>query len=264
LTTRQKKKFLPKMTNSHFGGKIKKMALGEFDDSDDDFETTTDISTAVEESQDDSDDDNSTASADGDYWMDEPPAEHVNADDEVYYEEFRFTGTPGPLHSVSTVYDDFRLFLSDEILELITSETNRMRCSMRKRKRGNADVAVDGDEMMVFIAVTILTEIHGKKVLRHHWSTDNYLRTPIFSQLMSRDRYEAIASWLHFEDDSAIQNRQGAPVDKFAKIRRLFDMFNERFSACYELDRSISVDESLLLWKGHHSLKRYIPFNIRG
>ena len=48
-------------------------------------------------------------------------------------------------------------------------------------------------------------------------------------------------------------------ADKFGKIRNLYNIINDRFSSAYNMDQAVSVDEQLILWKGHHSLKRYIP-----
>jgi hypothetical protein len=51
----------------------------------------------------------------------------------------------------------------------------------------------------------------------------------------------------------------GEHVDNISDIRPLFDMFNEAFKASYNLQREISIDESMLLWKGFSPLQRYIP-----
>jgi hypothetical protein len=60
---------------------------------------------------------------------------------------------------------------------------------------------------------------------------------------------------LHFENN----NTSFSNSDKFWKIRRVFNIFNWRFGAVYNPTQELSVDESLVLWKGHHSLRRYIP-----
>ncbi len=111
------------------------------------------------------------------------------------------------------------------------------------------------NELWLFIAVAMLNEIHNKNVSRDNWSIDELLFTPIFGRLMPRDRYEEIGKHLHFVDNTS---RQPAG-DKFWKIRKLFNLFNEAFQTEFNLDRTISVDESLMLWRGHHSLRRYIP-----
>ena len=39
----------------------------------------------------------------------------------------------------------------------------------------------------------------------------------------------------------------------------MFELFRTQLKTAYNLDRVVSVDESILLWRGHHSLRRYIP-----
>ena len=65
------------------------------------------------------------------------------------------------------------------------------------------------------------------------------------------DRYLYIQSALNFSSDS-----EACSTDRIWKIRKFMDMMNARFTANYSLSQRISIDESLLLWKGHHSLRR--------
>ncbi len=75
---------------------------------------------------------------------------------------------------------------------------------------------------------------------------DTLVYSPIFGQVMTRDRYEEIGKHLHFVDNT-ITPPSG---DKFWKIRHFFDLFNEAFQQEFNLDRTVSVDESLMLWRG--------------
>ena len=47
--------------------------------------------------------------------------------------------------------------------------------------------------------------------------------------------------------------------DKLFKLRPLIDHLFEKFQEVYTPTRNISIDESLLLWKGRLSFKQYIP-----
>jgi hypothetical protein len=71
---------------------------------------------------------------------------------------------------------------------------------------------------------------------------------------MPRNRFQFIMQSLHFAAD----NEENIN-DKIWKIRKVFDMLNESFRTSYNLEREISIDESMMLWKGHHSLVRYVP-----
>jgi hypothetical protein len=108
------------------------------------------------------------------------------------------------------------------------------------------------DELKKVTVILLLSAIHNKVSFKLLWSTNPYEATPIFAKIMSRDRFLDILSILHFSDDIETD-------DKFHKVRQLINMFNERFNDVYNVEPYISIDESLLLWRGNHSGQRYIP-----
>ena len=67
--------------------------------------------------------------------------------------------------------------------------------------------------------------------------------TSIFSAIMSRNRFQLLLKFLHFNNNSNMPE----PIDKLFKLRPLLDPA-----------RNISIDESLLLWKGRLGFKEYI------
>ncbi|XP_072159136.1 piggyBac transposable element-derived protein 4-like [Bemisia tabaci] len=76
---------------------------------------------------------------------------------------------------------------------------------------------------------------------------------PIFSQLMSRNRFLAIVRFLHFS--SNLDQTNG---DRMFKIRSVLDYIRAKFKALYKPGQNICIDESLLLFKGRLSFKQYI------
>ena len=60
---------------------------------------------------------------------------------------------------------------------------------------------------------------------------------------------------MHFADNRTL----GENYEKIAKIKPIHDYLSQRFSLLYTPKRDISIDESLLLWKGRLSWKQYIP-----
>ena len=70
--------------------------------------------------------------------------------------------------------------------------------------------------------------------------------TPIFTAIMSRNRFQLLLKFLHFNNNSNMP----APIDTLFKLWPLLN----HVSAC-----NISIDESLLLWKGRLGFKEYIP-----
>ena len=228
------------------------MAIGDNENSDDDNLTdisgVSELNLEEEESEDEIEFDIGNM-----LWSDEMP-------EDVIYDHPQFTGAPrGPIQPVRTFLECIQLYLTSDVMNLIVIETNRV-LQLRGPKRNRQGQQVNRNlltvnELWVYIAVAMLGEIHNKNVSRDNWSTDDLLFTPIFGKVMSRDRYEEIGKYLHFVDNTV----RPPAGDKFWKIRNLFDLFNESFQREFSLDRTVSVDESLMLWRGHHSLRRYIP-----
>ncbi len=69
---------------------------------------------------------------------------------------------------------------------------------------------------------------------------------------MSHDRYLYICSILHTGKDSE-KDYNKPPLWKCSKM---IDLVNANFVSSYYLDAEVSID---MLFKGHHSLFRYIP-----
>ena len=79
------------------------------------------------------------------------------------------------------------------------------------------------------------------------------LHTPIFGQIMFRDRYIHILRCLHFHDNKEIVNHP------LVKIKSAIGHEQSKFSAVLIPGKNLCIDESLLLWKGRLRFKQYIP-----
>ena len=77
----------------------------------------------------------------------------------------------------------------------------------------------------------------------------------MMSRVMSYNRFHLIDKFLHFVDNKSLDEN----YEKIAKIKPIYQYLFERFRTLYIPERDISIDESLLLWKGRLSWKQYIP-----
>ena len=71
---------------------------------------------------------------------------------------------------------------------------------------------------------------------------------------MSRNRFLAINKFFHFVNNSVLDSN-----DRLRKITPVVDHLHDVFSRSFLPSRYVSVDESLLLWKGRLGWKQYIP-----
>ena len=75
---------------------------------------------------------------------------------------------------------------------------------------------------------------------------------------MSRERFQSILEFIHFNDNSRY-DVNNPNRDKLFKIRPVVTYFVTKFQTVYSPDREVSIDEELLLWKGRLGFKQYIP-----
>lgn len=170
-----------------------------------------------------------------------------------------------PLPEDPNLLDFVELFLDDDFFNLLVTQTNLYHAQYREahtilprhsRARQWKDVTVS--EMKQFIALYLLTGVVRKPEISQYWSTDSLLKTPIFGEIMSRNRFQTILEFLHF-NDNANYDANDPNRDRLFKVRPLVEHLVERFKTVYTPDKNIAVDEELLLWKGRLGFKQYIP-----
>lgn len=69
-------------------------------------------------------------------------------------------------------------------------------------------------------------------------------------------RFDDISSSLHVNDDNM---RPADCKDKLYKLRPFINAVNDRLPELYNVTREVSVDESMILFKGRSSIKQYNP-----
>ena len=87
---------------------------------------------------------------------------------------------------------------------------------------------------MIFV-----TGVVRKLKLELYWSTIGIFQTPIFPQTMSRNRFQLIQKYLHFNDNNAAGPNEGL----FYKICTILVIVVNNFRTTYMPDREISLDE---------------------
>ena len=75
--------------------------------------------------------------------------------------------------------------------------------------------------------------------------------------MMPRDRYEAILSFLHFNDNSNQIPGGVQSQDRLFKIRPLLDLLEPKFSELYHPKKELSLDEMTIAFKGRSMMKLY-------
>ena len=70
---------------------------------------------------------------------------------------------------------------------------------------------------------------------------------------MTRDQFLALLTFWHLNDNENVDE-----TNKMFKIEPLFKKLNENFQSTYYPKQQLSVDESMVPWKGRVSFRQFI------
>ena len=152
--------------------------------------------------------------------------------------------------------DFFKLFIDDDLMNYLVAETNTFAeqfvrdNNLKRRSRVHEWYPTNPKEMKEFLGLTFLMGIVQKPTISMYWSNDPLYSTPIFKQVMNRDRYLLLLKFLHYNNNDNMPAPNDENADKLFKLRPLVDHLFEKFQDVYTPSREICIDESLLLWKG--------------
>lgn len=181
--------------------------------------------------------------------------------------KFPFLGFPGikiPLNDSSDPLEYFYAFFQDEIFSFIVHETNKYAgtyfesANLTPSSRALKWRETDHQEMKCFLALLLLQGVVQKPVEKWFWSKRPILHTPFFGKIMSSERYGLIMKFLHFENTEEFDS-QLYPNNKLKKISIFHHMLVEKFKSVFVPNQNISIDESLIAYKGRLGWKQYIP-----
>lgn len=181
--------------------------------------------------------------------------------------KFDFAGDPGIKVTISDAEDPleyFGLFFDENIMKYIIEETNRYANNriesaiLTPSSRSLKWKDITKEDMNKFIGLLLLQGIVQKPKETWFWSRRPVITTPFFGKVMSQQQYALIMQYLHFENNETF-DITAHPNPKLKKIYKLHNMLINNFKNVYSPDQEISIDESLLKYKGLLGWKQYIP-----
>ena len=183
---------------------------------------------------------------------------------------FPFTGNPGLKVNVENKEDPlsfFELYFDASLISLIVEQTNLYAQQVltesagrqKKRSRTKAWKDTDAGEIKLYLAVLLLQGIVHKPKETLYFSKKASLSTPFFRRIMTCDRFLLLSKFLHFTDNEDTANVSSDVPKKLEKLWPVLQHMKSRFSSVYIPEDHVSIDESLMLWKGRLSWKQYIP-----
>lgn len=156
--------------------------------------------------------------------------------------------------------DYFMKIFDDALVQRIVLWTNerakikREHGALREKSNLRRWKDVSAAELKQVIALCLLMPLNKKPELRFYWSNNELYCQKIFGETMSRIRFENILRCICFFDE---QN-----VDKSHRLYKINDVVNhilKNIKNTYSPGENLSLDESLLLWRGRLFFRQYIP-----
>ena len=145
--------------------------------------------------------------------------------------------------------DLFRLCFDDNIMGHICIESKTYAA-----QKGEPQFDLSVDELYKYFGILLLSGYIKMPFRRMYWKTKPDSHCSLVSKSMSRNRFEKIHQYLHFNDNMKIDSN-----DKVYKIRPIFNHFNNCFQQFYlPLGDSYSLHEAMEPYYGHHSMKQFI------
>ncbi|XP_039751370.1 piggyBac transposable element-derived protein 4-like [Pararge aegeria] len=157
--------------------------------------------------------------------------------------------------------DIFRLFLNQDIMDLMVQMTN---CYANKVKilkvvTRNMRLAKWTDcteeEILKFLGLLIFMGLNKLPKISDYWSNKKLYKNEIARQAMSRNRFELLLRCWHFEDSFF----HASNTDRLIKIRRLVQLLTATFRNAKTPGEYITVDETMVAFRGRIKFMQYIP-----
>jgi len=184
-------------------------------------------------------------------------------------------------------YDFFRLLFSDEILDLLVEESNNYYRKILIEKFGTdyknvilsqnsvnsyphiyIKKGVTKEDIIAFIGIKIYMGLRRYPTNENYWD-NGILYKNCLTSLMSKNYFFFLSKILHFpekednkEDKSSTESDDtynNIKIDPRSKINLYLEKLAKNFRKYYTLGENITIDESLVHFKGRNSMRFYIP-----
>ncbi|KAK3104018.1 hypothetical protein FSP39_023714 [Pinctada imbricata] len=208
-------------------------------------------------------------------WINVPDADLFQFPDEIQ----TFSRPMGPVRALTpdvnaNPIDYFNSLVtpsdSASLMELLVRETNRYAEQFlsdpgydpKPNSRSHDWHETDIEEMSAYIGLILSMGILKKPSIESYWQEKEstwLFQTPGFSAVMRRDRFQLISKFLHCNDNTTYIPRGQDGYDPCHKFRPVLDLVNKTFPKAYNLARDLTVDESMVGFKGRNDIVQYVP-----
>ena len=167
-----------------------------------------------------------------------------------------FTSPVGPKVAIpESPSDIFQLMFTPALLDSIVEQSNLYTKEVMGEKYSSW-VKITSEELKAYLGFCILMGINHLPALDDYWSTDPALHYSPVADRITRDRFWEISCFLH---NSTLTLRGSPGYDRLGKVQPVVNHLSSCFSDLYDPHRAVAVDEAVIKFTGHSSLKQYMP-----
>ncbi|XP_063878299.1 piggyBac transposable element-derived protein 2-like isoform X1 [Scylla paramamosain] len=153
--------------------------------------------------------------------------------------------------TIKTPLEYFKHFFDDDLLQMIVDESNLY----ATQERGSS-LNLTVEELEQFIGTVLYSTIFHLPRTRRYWKKSSWVQQ--IAEVFSRNRWEEIKKYIHFNDNSNMPAPTDETRDKLFKIRPIVDKLLHKFQAIPQ-QQMLCIDEQIVPFKGRSGLKQYNP-----
>ena len=189
-------------------------------------------------------------------WYTQPQKSHNAKRKDTPHEKQANEGAVHPSVSTHTVFSTFNHFLTDEIINKTVEATNQ-----RVNKHLGVEWEMtDATELRAWIGLHIRAGINrdGFRPVSELFSEKD--GPPIYGACMGRKRFTDLKNHIRFDDANTRDvRRSGETEGNLAPIHEIFTKFIEACNMNYASGKYLTIDESIVPFRGRCSFKIYMP-----
>ena len=148
-----------------------------------------------------------------------------------------------------TPYGYFKRFVTNDMFEYLAIESSKY-----AHQKAGVTLQASANELETFFGLYFHMGLVNMPAVGCFWENDT--RYPPVADVMSRNRFQKIASNLHIKDNLLVTEAE--KEDKAWKIRPWFDYLNSNFATVSPPENQC-VDEIMIAFKGRSYMKQYMP-----
>ena len=112
----------------------------------------------------------------------------------------------------------------------------------------------------MYLGFMILMGINRLPEIRDYWSSNEYLHYSPIAYRITGDQFEQITHYyFHFADNKTLPARGEKGFSRLQKVDQIISAPKQNFQAAYYPQCQVSIDETMIPFKGRSSMKQYVP-----